>query len=230
MPAWQHGVGKEGVGRGAGTSVWAEAPLLVSVVVAGGGTPELAVLPALAGAGAVGLPQEGEGEDARVPLGVAADHRRVCSAASVELAPAPRTAPRPLRCPPCPPRLGTSLPTCPLPARTSVGAEAVFLVLVEVGSGGTPAVAVGAPVCGAGVVGGAIKDEGEDAGGPITVAAVGVEDCRARRGEDGPRHLRGQAGAAATATHVRWGRSHISCPGHSWRSWRTRAARLCAPL
>lgn len=94
VPVWRHSVGPEGAGKGADTSVRAEAPLLVSVVVAGGGTPELAVLPALAGAGAVGLPQEGEGEDARVPLGVAADHRCVCSAVSVGLALAPGHASR----------------------------------------------------------------------------------------------------------------------------------------
>lgn len=71
------------------TSVRAEAPLLVGVIVAGGGTPELAILPALAGAGTVGLSQEGEGEDTRVSLGVAANHRRVCSKVSVRLSLAP---------------------------------------------------------------------------------------------------------------------------------------------
>jgi len=100
--------------------------------------------------------------------------------------PDPGTAPRPLGCPGCAPRLGTGHPARPLPPRTSVGAEAVFLVLIEVGGGGTPAVAVGAPVRGAGVVGGAVEDEGEDAGGPVAVAAVGVEHCGVRRGEDGP--------------------------------------------
>lgn len=171
----RHGVGpssaQEGTGRRAGTSVRAEAPLLVRVVVAGGGTPELPVLPALAGAGAVGLPQEGEGEDAGVPLGVAADHRCVCNAASEGLTPAPQV-PTPQH------SWGPGSPTgplCPHPARTSVGAEAVLLVLVEVGSGRAPAVAIGAPVRGAGVVGGAIEDEGEDAGGPVAVATVGVE-------------------------------------------------------
>lgn len=186
------GVGPEGVGRGAGTSVRAEAPLLVGVIVAGGGTPELAILPALAGAGAVRLPQEGEGEDARVALGVAADHRCVCSAVSVGLALAmpaePETAPEALGSPRCAPGLRTSHPAHPFPARTSVGTEAVFLVLVKAGGSGTPAVAVGAPVRGAAVVGGAIEDEGEDARGPVTVATVGVEDCRVRRGESGPQH------------------------------------------
>lgn len=193
----------ESVGpEGASTSVWAEAPLLVGVIVAGGGTPELAILPALAGAGAVGLPEEGEGEDTRISLGVATNHRRVCSAASVGLAltpahPArPRTAPGPLRCP-----ISWGLPTphslppqSPFFAHTSVGAEAILLVLVKVGSGGTPAVAIGAPVRGAGIVGGAIKDEGEDTGGPITVATGGVEDCGVRRGGGWPRAPAGGAG------------------------------------
>lgn len=159
-----------GHGQGAGTSVRAEAPLLVSVVVAGGGTPELPVLPALAGAGAVGLPQEGEGEDAGVPLGVAADHRCVCNAASEGLTPAPQVSTPQHSWGPASP----TGPLCPHPARTSVGAEAVFLVLVEVGGGRAPAVAIGAPVRGAGVIGSAVEDEGEDAGGPVAVATVGV--------------------------------------------------------
>lgn len=80
-------------------------------------------------------------------------------------------------------------PLCaPLPAGTSVGAEAIFLVLVEAGGGGTPAVAIGAPVCGAGIIGGALEDEGEDAGGSIAVATIGVEDCGVRESEEGPRH------------------------------------------
>lgn len=133
-PAWWHGVGPEGAGRGAGTSVRAEAPLLVGVVVAGGGTPELAVLPALAGAGAVGLPQEGEGEDARVPLGVAADHRRVCSAASAGLALAPGRASRtpgqprdPLGANPVHHGWGPATPCTPSPLTPRLGQKPYFL-------------------------------------------------------------------------------------------------------
>lgn len=87
----------------------------------------------------------------------------------------------------CPPSVPSPL-HAPLPAGTSVGAEAVFLVLVEAGGGGTPAVAIGAPICGTGIVGGAIEDEGEDTGGSIAVATIGVENCGVRESEESARH------------------------------------------
>ena len=59
------------------TLIRAEAPLLVSVEVGGGGAPELPITAALSGAGRVFLAQEDEGEDAQLPRRVALGHRRV---------------------------------------------------------------------------------------------------------------------------------------------------------
>lgn len=53
-----------------------EAPSLVSVVVIGGGAPEPAISPALGGTVQVLLPQEKEGEQAKLPSSGASNHHR----------------------------------------------------------------------------------------------------------------------------------------------------------
>lgn len=94
--------------------------------------------------------------------------------------------------PPIMPRLRVSLSTCrvlsphltpppehhtfPQSQRTSIRAEAVFLVLVKVGGGRAPAVAVRAPIGGAALVGFAVEDKGENALVPVAVPVVGEED------------------------------------------------------
>lgn len=59
------------------TLVRAEAPLLVSVKVRSGGAPEVPISAALPGARRVLLAQEDEGEDTRLPSGVAPGHRGI---------------------------------------------------------------------------------------------------------------------------------------------------------
>lgn len=56
------------------TLVRAEAPFFVRVIVACRATPQLAVTSALAGAGVVLFAEEGEGEVAGLPLGIATYH------------------------------------------------------------------------------------------------------------------------------------------------------------
>ena len=62
---------------------------------------------------------------------------------------------------------------------TSARAEAVELVLVVVGGGGAPAVAVGATIGGTGGVGAALEGEREDAGLAVRIAVLGVESWEA---------------------------------------------------
>lgn len=63
---------------------------------------------------------------------------------------------------------------------TSGWAEAKELVLIVAGSGGTPAVAIRAPVGGAGRVGAALEGEWENAGLAVCIAVLGVESWEAR--------------------------------------------------
>lgn len=70
----------------------------------------------------------------------------------------------------------------PLPAGTSVGAEAVFLVLVVVGGGGTPGQPILAPLRGAPGVGAALEDEGEVAFGSVGIPVAGLHHCSKRGG------------------------------------------------
>lgn len=56
------------------TLVRAEAPFFVRVIVACRAAPQLAVTSALAGAGVVLFAEEGEGEVAGLPLGIATCH------------------------------------------------------------------------------------------------------------------------------------------------------------
>lgn len=58
---------------------------------------------------------------------------------------------------------------------TSGRAEAIELVLIVVGSGGTPAVVIRAPVGGAGRVGAALEGEWKYAGLAVCIAELGVE-------------------------------------------------------
>lgn len=73
--------------------VRAKAPLLVCIVVAGGGAPELPVAASLGGAAAVRLAQEFEGEGARVALGVPSNHGRVWGGGEFSLGPKPQKPP-----------------------------------------------------------------------------------------------------------------------------------------
>lgn len=186
--------------------VRAKAPLLVLIVVAGGGAPEFPIGASLRGAAAVRLAQELEGEGAGLALGVPSNHGRVwgggkgqpwpTAAATAEQNPLKLNVRRsglvwglcscspPLAMPGLRPSLSTCIPhAAPRPERhmppsppTSIWAEAVFLVLVKVGGGRAPAVAVCAPIGGATLVGFALEDEGENALLPVAVPVVGEED------------------------------------------------------
>lgn len=65
---------------------------------------------------------------------------------------------------------------------TFAGAEAVFLVTVVAGGGGTPGQPVCAPLCDAPRVGAALEDEGKVAVGPIGVPVAGLHHCLERGG------------------------------------------------
>lgn len=61
---------------------------------------------------------------------------------------------------------------------TTTGAESIFLVLVKVVCGGTPAVAVAAALCGTAVIFFPQKDEGEDTLSSVCVSSKCVENCQ----------------------------------------------------
>lgn len=64
-----------------------------------------------------------------------------------------------------------------LPLLTFTGAEAVFLVPVVAGGGGTPGQPVCAPLRDAPGVGAALEDEGEVAVGPVGIPVAGLHHC-----------------------------------------------------
>lgn len=60
---------------------------------------------------------------------------------------------------------------------TTTGTESIFLIIVKVVCGGTPAVAITAALCGTAVIFLPLKDEGEDALSSIGVSSKCVQNC-----------------------------------------------------
>lgn len=61
---------------------------------------------------------------------------------------------------------------------TTAGAESIFLVLVKVVCGGTPAVAIAAALCGTAVIFLSQKDKGEDTLSSVGVSSKCVQHCQ----------------------------------------------------
>lgn len=80
-----------------------------------------------------------------------------------------------------------------LPLLTFAGAEAVFLVPVVAGGGGTPGQPVRTSLCDAPGVRVALEDEGEVAVGPIGIPVAGLHHC-SREGQ-----LSDRAGVGTTS-------------------------------
>lgn len=185
------------------TLVRTEAPLLVRIVVAGGGAPEPPVLAPLRGARAEGLAQEGEGEGAGLPLGVATNHSCVCRGRGETYQHRPGQGP-PLR----PPVRRSSLCRS-APVSHGRGGEAG---LTAAHGGGLAAV----------------LPHGQ-AGQPAptkTAGSMGSPSSSERSSPASPTHRDPpHPTPAPDEPYPCWDRSHISCHGRSWRWWRTSGSR-----